>query len=304
LSVVPSYWSFIDTQDRDRDRNRDRDRDEALFFELRDLDTTDLKALEFIGEANGITAKFLGPKIHLSRYAALKRVQNLAKKNFALCESVSTTKTGIKPTLVFRLADHVSLDLVRKALLYKEQQQDENWSQVIESTFWESLDQVDDVISRLRNQNIGCLQILRVIIANGLEGATYTWIEDELLPTHAQGNTCAKEWLADLLEAANETNIMIVKLLPLEPIQEILYCPAPDITLELICSVLQESLEAEKASFRRRRKCRQTFPKKLLLWCSIKPLARKHHPISSEGETNLDPYKVLDTTLKCFQEVS
>ena len=141
---------------------------DIIIDELLALDTISLQILELIGKSDGITAKVLGQKINLSRYAALKRAQKLVGKKFARLEEVSSAKTGIKPTYVFRLVKPLTLELISEAILYRVQEQElqknEDWFRHFEPLFEEALDRTEELRRKLKSQSIICLKVLRTIV--------------------------------------------------------------------------------------------------------------------------------------------
>jgi len=72
----------------------------------------------------GISAKLVGERIHLSRWSALEYCKKSVAIDCLSCEQIASTKTGIKPTYLFRLSNWLFLekDLIELAIQYQTQE--------------------------------------------------------------------------------------------------------------------------------------------------------------------------------------
>jgi predicted transcriptional regulator len=98
---------------------KSKDRDHVVTI-LLNLDETDLKILLTVLAFDGIGAKALGQKVHISRYTALARASQLVEANLLTAEKIPSPKTGIKPAYSYHIAPGLTKEAIEAVIRQKE----------------------------------------------------------------------------------------------------------------------------------------------------------------------------------------
>lgn len=214
----------------------------------------DLHILLIVSEYDGIGAKQLGQKIHLSRYAALNRANQLVGAGLLVCERIQSTKTGIKPAYSFHIAPGLTKEAILQVLEQKKTKPIQS-SQVVPipvanlepaepepgilpRTFKQSPDLVDMSALKLNLLNLPsvALEILKIITSQGI---TTTQVAQEFDFTLGQSHK--------YLKLLFDQKWLIRKSLPSKKTVGTgghIYFLAHHLTPELIESALEPSLKS------------------------------------------------------------
>lgn len=93
---------------------------EILSQLLQDLDLLDLLILRTVCETDGMTAKTIGIKVHLSRSAALKHTKNLVDRELLTSESVIVA-SGIRPAYLFFPIPELTIKIIDQVITQQEE---------------------------------------------------------------------------------------------------------------------------------------------------------------------------------------